>query len=72
MLNRLLLAFVIFFTVLGLFMLPSLLAVYRGMSQGDTGFAFVVGSAGENIFRVGGLIASLALAYWLSGKLVRH
>jgi hypothetical protein len=71
MLNRLLLAFVIFFIALGLVMLPSLLTVYRGMSQGDAGFDFV-GSAGENIFRVGGLIGSAALAYWLSGRLVRH
>jgi hypothetical protein len=72
MLRRLLVASVIFFISLGLFMLPSLITIYRGMSEGATGFAFVVGSAGENIFRVGSLIASAALAYWLSGRLIRH
>ena len=72
MLKRLLVAWVIFFIALGLLMLPSLLSVYRGMAEGATGVAFVVGSAGENIFRIGGLLASLAIAYWLSGKLVRR
>jgi hypothetical protein len=72
MLKRLLLTSVIFFISLGLLMLPSLIGIYRGISEGATGFAFVVGSAGENTFRIGGLIASIALAYWLSGKLVRH
>jgi hypothetical protein len=70
MLKRLLLASVIFVILLGLFMLPSLLSIYRGMSEGATGVALVTGSAGENVFRLGGLIASVALACWLSGKLI--
>ena len=72
MLKRLLVAWVIFFIALGLLMLPSLLSVYRGMSEGATGVGLVVGSAGENIFRICGLVAAAALAYWLSGKLIRH
>jgi hypothetical protein len=72
MLKRLLLASVIFFVLLGLALLPSLLSVYRGMSQGATGVALVTGSAGEDIFRIGGVIVSAALAYWLSRKLIRH
>lgn len=72
MLKRLLVASFIFFIALGLLMLPSLIGIYRGIAAGGTGLAFVVGSAGENIVRIGGLLASLALACWLSGKLVRH
>ena len=72
MLKRLLLASVLFFILFGLLMLPSLLSVYRGMSEGATGIALVAGSAGENIFRIGGLIVSAALAGWLSTKLIRH
>ena len=72
MLKRLLLASVIFFVLLGLLLLPSLLSVYRGMSRGATGVDLVTSSAGEDIFRVGGLIVSAALAHWLSGRLIRH
>ena len=72
MLKRLLLASVIFLILFGLLMLPSLLSVYRGMSQGATRVDLVTGSAGEDIFRIGGLIVSAALAYWLSMKLVRY
>jgi len=72
MLKRLLLASVLFLILFGLLMLPSLLSVYRGMSEGATGIALVAGSAGENIFRIGGLIVSAALAGWLSTKLIRH
>lgn len=71
MVKRLLVGLVIFFISLGLLLLPSLLSVYQGMSQGATGFAFVVGSAGENIFRIGVLVVSAILAYWLSGRLIR-
>jgi hypothetical protein len=72
MLKRLLLASVLFLILFGLLMLPSLLSVYRGMSQGATGIDLVAGSAGENIFRIGGLVVAVALACWLSGKLIRH
>ena len=72
MLKRMLLASFIFVILLGLLMLPSLLSVYRGMAQGATGVALVSGSAGENIFRIGGLVVAVALACWLSGRLVRH
>jgi hypothetical protein len=73
MLKRLLFASIIFFVALGLLMLPSLTAIYRAISeQRATGFAFVVGSTGENIFRLGVLILSTLFAYWLSAKLIRH
>jgi hypothetical protein len=72
MLKRLLLASVLFLILFGLLMLPSLLSVYRGMSEGATGIALLAGSTGENIFRIGGLIVFAALAFWLSTKLIRH
>jgi hypothetical protein len=72
MLKRLLVATVIFFVSLGLLMLPSLISIYRDISEGRaTGIAIVVGSAGENIYRIGILVVSAAFAYWLSGKLIR-
>jgi hypothetical protein len=72
MLKRLLLASVLFLILFGLLMLPSLVSVYRGMSQRATGVALVAESPGENIFRIGGLVVALALAYWLSTKLIRY
>jgi hypothetical protein len=69
--RRLLVALAIFFVSLGLLMLPSLIGIYRGISEGATGVAFLVGSAGENIFRIGVLLVSAVFAYWLPGKLIR-
>jgi hypothetical protein len=72
MLKRLLVALFIFFISLGLFMLPSLMTLYRGIAAGATGSALVIGSVGENIFRIGGLVVSGFLACWLSGKFVGY
>ncbi len=72
MLKRLLAASVIFSVSLGLFIFLPLIGIYRDISKGRaTGIAFVVGSAGENTFRIGILIVLAAFAYWLSGKLIR-
>jgi len=72
MVKRLLVGLVIFFISLGLFMLPSQISIYRGIAEGATGFGFVAGSVGENIFRAGVLLVSMAFAYRLSGKLLGH
>jgi hypothetical protein len=63
MLKRLLAASVIFFVLLGLLMLPSLIGIYRDISEGRaTGVAIVVVSTGENFFRIGVLVVSAAFA----------
>ena len=72
MLKRSLVAAAIFFVSLGLLMLLPLIGIYRDISEGRaTGIAFVAGSAGENISRVGIFVVLGAFAYWLSGKLIR-
>ena len=68
--RRLLVASFIFLISLSLLMLPSLLAIYHGISRGATGFAYVVGSVRENLYRIGAVLVSAAFAYWLSGKLI--
>ena len=46
---------------------------YRSVSEEHaTGFAFVLGSPAENVFRVLVLILLAVGAYWASGRLVSH
>ena len=71
--KRLTVGSVIFLVLLAIVQLPSLLAAYRSISpERATGVAFVLGSPTEILFRVLVLVILIALAYWLSGKLVRQ
>jgi len=65
-------ACLIFFVLICGLHLPVLQRIYRHMSTGKaTGIGFVVGSPTENLFRVVVLAVLAALAYWLSGSLLR-
>jgi len=73
MAKRLIVTCVIFFVLVVMVHVPILIRILWHMSRGTaTGIGFVVGSLTENVFRVVVLSILAALAYWLSGKLLRH
>lgn len=72
MVKRVTVAVGIFFVLLGVLMLPTIIAVYRSLTRDEaTGVGFVMGSPGENVFRVVVLLVLASIAFWLSGKLIR-
>jgi hypothetical protein len=70
--KRLAVAFGVFIVSLAVLMLPTLIGMYRDIENGKaTGFAFVLGSSAENVYRLAVLLVLWMFAYWISGKLVR-
>ena len=69
-LRRLAVATLMFLGMVGAVLLPTLVALYREISQGKAS-GIIVGSPAENSFRMVVLLFLAVLAFWLSGKLVR-
>jgi hypothetical protein len=69
--KRFLVAAVILLSSLGLWLLPTLIRLYRAVERAEaSGIGFVVGSVGENVLRLIVLLLLAALAWWISGKLL--
>lgn len=72
MIKRVAVAVGIFFVLVGVLMLPTIISVYRNLTRDEaSGVGFVMGSPAENVFRAVVLLVLASIAFWLSGKLIR-
>ena len=72
MLKRLLVAAAVFFALVLVWHMPTIIIMYRTFSRERVfGFAFVLGSPLENVVRVVILLLSAMIAFWISGRLIK-